>query len=188
MQFLPHRWAVSVSKVALPDDRIAKPLAMSCGELIAAVPSMDDKPRALQLPHAQLTEAIIGAFYDVAGELGHGFSEEVLCRAMAVVLTERGFTVGREAELPVRFHGQLLGVFRADLVVEDTVLIEVKVSADVQPYAEVQLINYLKAAGGGLGLLLNFGKRAEVRRKVVGDPTDSLPLLRAKQPNNASHP
>lgn len=94
---------------------------------------MDDKPRALQLPHAQLTEAIIGAFYDVAGELGHGFSEKVLCRAMAVVLTERGFVVRREADLPVRFHGQLLGVFRADLVWRDTVLTSLPLLRAKQP-------------------------------------------------------
>ncbi len=142
---------------------------------------MDDKPRAGHLPHAHLTDAIIGAFYDVAGELGHGFSEEVLCRAMVVSLKERGLRVKREAELPVHYRGQLIGVFYADLVVEDTVLLELKVSADVQPYAEVQLINYLKAAGGGVGLLLNFGRRAEVRRKVVDDPNDSLPRLRTAE-------
>ncbi len=142
---------------------------------------MDDKPRAGHLPHAHLTDAIIGAFYDVAGELGHGFSEEVLCRAMVVSLEERGLRVKREAELPVHYRGHLIGVFYADLVVEGTVLLEVKVSADVQSYAEVQLINYLTAAGGGVGLLLNFGRRAEVRRKVVGDPNDSLRLLRSAE-------
>jgi GxxExxY protein len=140
---------------------------------------MEDKPRSLQLPHAELTNTIIGAFYDVANELGHGFSEHVLCRAMAIALKERGLAVRSEADLPVHFHGQLIGVFQADLVVEETVVLEVKVSAEVQSYAEVQLINYLKAAGGRLGLLLNFGRRAEVRRRVVGDPVNSLPLLRA---------
>ena len=137
--------------------------------------------QASQYPHAQLTDTIIGAFYDVANELGHGFSEEVLCRALAVVLKERGLGVQREVELPVHFHGQVIGVFEADLVVEGKILIEVKVSAEVQPYAHVQLVNYLKAAGGGLGLLLNFGRRAEVKRKIVGDPLNSLPMLRTAE-------
>ena len=152
---------------------------------------MEDKPRSLQLPHAELTNTIIGAFYDVANELGHGFSEHVLCRAMAIALKERGLAVLREADLPVHFHGQLIGAFQADLVVEATVLLEIKVSAEVQSYAEVQLINYLKAAGGGLGLLLNFGRRAEVRRRVVGDAANSLPLLRAAiswQPDDSPSP
>ena len=124
---------------------------------------------------------MLGPFYDVANELGHGFSEEVLSRALVVVLKERGLRVRRRAELPVRFHGQVLGVFEADLVVEDKILIEVKVGTELQAYAHVQLMNYLKAAGGGLGLLLHFGKRAEVKRKVVGDPSNSLPLLRSAE-------
>ena len=152
---------------------------------------MEDKPRSIQLPHAELTNTIIGAFYDVANELGHGFSERVLCRAMAIALRERGLAVRSEADLPVHFRGRLIGVFQADLVVEETVLLEVKVNTEVQAYAEVQLMNYLKAAGGGLGLLLNFGRRAEVRRRVVGDAVNSLPLLRAAtswRPDDSASP
>ena len=71
------------------------------------------------------------------------------------------------------------GTFYADLVVEGLVLVEVKAAAAIEAYAEAQLLNYLKAAGGGVGLLLNFGRRVEYRRRVVGDdPSNSLPVLR----------
>jgi GxxExxY protein len=138
---------------------------------------MDTAKALPQLPHAELTEKIISAFYDVANELGHGFSEEVLTRALVIVLRERGLRVEGQVQLPVKFHGEIIGVFKADIVVEGKILIEVKVGSELQPYAHVQLMNYLKAAGGGLGLLLHFGRRAEVKRKIVGDPLNSLPLL-----------
>jgi GxxExxY protein len=138
---------------------------------------MDTDKTLPEIPHAELTDKIIGAFYDVANELGHGFSEEVLTRALVVVMKERGLRVDAEVQLPVKFHGQVIGVFKADLVVAGKVLIEVKVGTELQPYAHVQLMNYLKAAGGGLGLLLHFGRRAEVKRKIVGDAANSLPLL-----------
>lgn len=89
-------------------------------------------------------------------------------------------------ELPVLFHGQIIGVFKADVVVNRTILLEIKVGAEWQAYAHVQVVNYLKAAGGGVGLLLHFGKRAEVKRKVVGDPADSLPLLASSNPTLAA--
>ena len=102
---------------------------------------MADDTSARSFPHKALTDVIIGAFYDVVDELGYGFSEDVLCRAMEIVLAERGIQVRREVDVPVRFHGRLLGTFRADLVVEDTVLLEIKASAEIQPYAQTQLLN-----------------------------------------------
>ena len=75
------------------------------------------------------------------------------------------------------FRGHCIGTFRVDLIVNRTILIEVKGTAEIQSYAQAQLLNYLKAAGGGVGLLLNFGHRPQVRRMVMGDPANSLPLL-----------
>jgi GxxExxY protein len=129
------------------------------------------------LPHADLTERIIGSFFEVFGELGHGFSNAVLRRAMGVALRQANLRVQEEAPISVSFRGELIGKFQADLVVERKVLVEIKPDARIESYAEAQLLNYLKAAGGGVGLLLNFGRRPEFRRMVMGDPENSLPRL-----------
>lgn len=130
------------------------------------------------LAHSELTDAIIGAFYDVANDLGHGFSEDVLSRAMQILLVERGHRVRREVECEVAYHGCLIGKFFIDLVIDETVLVEIKATAELQSWQEAQLLNYLKAAGGGVGLLLNFGRTPQVRRRVMGNPLASLPHLR----------
>jgi GxxExxY protein len=111
-------------------------------------------------------------------ELGHGFSNIVYRRAMALVLRSEGHAVIEEAPLHVLFRGQLIGDFRADLVIDRVVLAEIKPSKEIEKSGEAQLLNYLKAAGGGVGLLLNFGHKAEFKRFVMGDPASSLPLLR----------
>jgi len=130
-----------------------------------------------EFPHAELTDSIIKCFYETYGELGHGFSEQVLCRGLAIVLRQAGLDVLEEVQMHAWFRGHCIGTFRVDLIVNRTILIEVKGTAEIQPYAEAQLLNYLKAAGGGVGLLLNFGRRPQVRRMVMGDPANSLPLL-----------
>ena len=128
-----------------------------------------------ELPHSRLTDRILRCFYDVNRELGHGFSEAVLCRALAIALDEAGMDVVAEARLEVSFRGRTVGKFDADLIVDRTILVEVKASAAIESYAVGQTINYLKVAGGGVGLLLNFGRKPEFKRLVVGDPLDRLP-------------
>jgi GxxExxY protein len=134
------------------------------------------------LPHADITAAIIGAFYEVHRELGHGFSELVYRRAVAIVLRQNGLDAIEERMISVTFRGSIIGTFYADIVVAGVVLVEVKVSSAIDKYAEVQLLNYLKAAGGGVGLLLNFGREATYKRFAMGaHPTNSLPALRMQQ-------
>jgi GxxExxY protein len=70
-----------------------------------------------------------------------------------------------------------IGKFYADIIVNRTVLVEVKGSRGIEPFAQAQLLNYLKVAGGGVGLLMNFGRKPEFKRLVVGDPERSLPTL-----------
>jgi GxxExxY protein len=118
-------------------------------------------------------------FFKASGELGHGFSEHVLRRAMVVLLREIGLRVLEEYSLEVHFHGHVIGKFVADLIVERRVLVEVKACSKIEPYAEAQLLNYLKVAGGGVGLLLNFGWKPEFKRMVIDDPVNSLPYLNA---------
>ena len=131
------------------------------------------------LPHAALTDRILNVFFHTFEELGHGFSESVLSRAMEVALTEAGMQVLKECELDVHFHGHLIGRFRADLIVDRTILVEVKGTATIESYAEAQVLNYLKVCGGGVGLLLNFGRRPEFKRLVMGDPNVSLPAVKS---------
>lgn len=134
------------------------------------------------LPHAPLTEAIIGTFFQVGRELGYGFSEKVCARALVIAMAEAGLDAASAVRLEVAYRGRIIGEFYADIVVNGTILIEVKATAQIEDYAKAQILNYLKCAGGGVGLLLNFGKRPEFKRFVVGDPHDSLPKLRVAGP------
>jgi GxxExxY protein len=144
---------------------------------------MTERSRATYLAHAATTDRIIGTMYDVHRELGYGFSEVVYRRAMALALRQAGATVIEEAPIHVQFREHLIGEFRADLVVDGCVLVEVKAGADLQPYAETQLLNYLKAAGGGVGLIINFGRSASFKRRVFGDAAStSLPNLNVAPP------
>lgn len=113
-----------------------------------------------------LTGKVIGAFFDTYNELGHGFLESVYEAALEVRLREAGIGLQRQVPIAVRFHGRVVGEFRADMLVENHLLIEIKAAAQLVPAHEAQLLNYLKATRLRLGLLLNFGPRAEFRRRV----------------------
>ena len=132
-----------------------------------------------QLPHSDITERVIAAFYAVHAELGYGCSENVYRRATALVLRQDGLEAIEEQSMNVVFREALIGTFYADIVVAGVVLVEVKAAATIENYAQAQILNYLNAAGGGVGLLLNFGRQAIFKRFVMGDPTNSLPALRA---------
>ncbi len=127
--------------------------------------------------HAELTGVIVGAFYDLYNELGHGFSERVYRNALAVLLRERALAVVVEQPIVVNFHGVRVGTFLADLIVEEKILIEIKASKEVEPRDQAQILNYLKAAGGGVGLLVNFGRQLTHKRFVMGDAAANLPNL-----------
>jgi GxxExxY protein len=133
--------------------------------------------RMLVYPHADLTGRIIDACYRVFRELGHGFAEKIYRRAVAIVLREMGLEAIEEREIKVHFHGALIGTYKADIVVASTIIVEVKAAKDLDTRDEAQLLNYLKCAGGGVGLLVNFGKTLEHKRRVMGDPQANLPNL-----------
>lgn len=121
----------------------------------------------LRLAHGATTHKIIGAFYDVYNALGHGFLESVYAGAMPIALLERGLTVEREVPFPVTFHDKVIGEYRADLVVESNILVELKAAERISPAFEGQLLNYLRASGISVGLLLNFGPRPTTRRMIL---------------------
>jgi GxxExxY protein len=120
-----------------------------------------------KLQHGELTEQIIGAAFEVHRELGHGFLESVYQRAMQVELLRRQIACEIEAPIKVKYKGVLVGDYRADLLVENIVLVELKVAKELNLADEPQLLNELKATGIKTGLLINFGMtKVEFLRRV----------------------
>jgi GxxExxY protein len=118
------------------------------------------------LAHRELSKRVIGAFYSTYNELGYGFLESVYENAFAIQLEQSGLSVHRQHPIVVNFRGHLVGEFRADLLVEDVLLVEIKSANALLSIHEAQLLNYLKATGLKLGLLVNFGPRPQFRRRV----------------------
>lgn len=116
------------------------------------------------LKHYEVTERIIGVFFDVYNELGSGFLESVYVEALALALGEAGLSVEREMLLTVCFRSRIVGRFRADLVVNGAVLVEAKACPRLHSAHEAQVLNYLRATVLEVGLLLNFGHRPHFRR------------------------
>jgi GxxExxY protein len=122
-----------------------------------------------------VTEAAIRSFYDSYNELA-GFPEFVLIRGLTVALEDEGLAVHREVSLPVWFRGRRLTSFRADLIVDPGVLIEVKCAAGIEPFHKVQLLHYLKATDIEVGLLFNFGKQPQFSRIVYENARKRRPI------------
>jgi len=127
------------------------------------------------LLHGEITHEIIGAFYDTYNALGWGYPESIYANAMPIFLAQRGMAYEREVLLRVTLEGIVLGEFRADLVVDKKVIVELKACDRLAGAHEAQLISYLKASTYSIGLLLNFGPKAELRRIIW---TDDLRVLR----------
>jgi GxxExxY protein len=117
--------------------------------------------------HSALTEMIIGTFYDVYNELGHGFLESVYQNSLRLALLEKGIYVEQEVPVQVLFRGKNVGDFRADLVVNGVILLELKTADTIAAAHEAQVINYLRATALELGLILNFGPKPQVRRLLL---------------------
>ena len=113
---------------------------------------------AKKLIDKKLTEKIIGACFEVSNELGFGFLESVYEKALIIALNERGFDVKEQVPLEVRFKNQVVGLFNADIFVENRVIVELKAVNSLKSEHVAQPINYLKATGIRVGLLVNFGK------------------------------
>jgi len=118
------------------------------------------------MKHEQLTEQIIKAFYKVYNILGYGFLEKVYENALYIELTNMGFKVEKQKSILVYYEETEVGVYYADLLVEDLIIVELKAVEAIATEHYVQLVNYLKATNMEVGLLLNFGKKPEVKRKI----------------------
>jgi GxxExxY protein len=118
-------------------------------------------------PHKEITEGIIGAAFEVYNNLGYGFLERVYHRALQVELLKRGIRAELEKRITVRYKDTIVGDYDADVIVEDTIIVEIKVAPQYDKRDAAQLLNELKATGLKLGLLLNFGRsKVEFKRLV----------------------
>ena len=119
--------------------------------------------------HSDITDKIIKAFYKVYNTLGYGFLEKVYENAIFIELQSMGLSVNKQEAILVYYENIEVGAYFADLIVENTVIIELKATESLCEEHEFQLINYLKATEIEVGLLLNFGKKPEIKRKVYSN-------------------
>jgi GxxExxY protein len=122
----------------------------------------------MALLHADVTEQIIGAAFEVHRVLGYGFLERVYRRAMIVELGLRGLQAIDESKIKVHYKGQIVGDYEADLWVNELVIVELKIAKEYNPFDEAQLLNELKATGVRVGLLINFGReKVQFKRFIL---------------------
>ena len=119
------------------------------------------------MQHKEITEKIIGCAYRVYNKMGFGFLESVYEKCFLIELSKAGLQAIAQQPITVRYDGEIVGEFVADIVVEDTIILELKSVRRLVKAHEMQLVNYLVATGKPVGLLLNFGEiKVEVKRKL----------------------
>lgn len=133
----------------------------------------------------ELTSRVIRTFHVVHDVLGPGFLESVYRRSLAHELTKRGFHVAMEVPAEVRYDGAVVGEFRVDILVESTLVLELRAARKLGPADERQLLNYLNAAGLEIGLLLHFGRTPAFRRVVAPrEPPPAADQRRFRSPES----
>lgn len=133
------------------------------------------------------TDRILSAFYDVYNSLGYGFLERVYQNALYQELRRRGFHCEAQKQITVYFKGQKVGEYFADILVNDSIILELKACECICHEHELQLINYLKATNIELGLLLNFGEKPQVKRKVFANERKENLRLSAASASSVCH-
>jgi GxxExxY protein len=141
---------------------------------------MPAKPDPAKLLHGELTEKVIGIFYEVYNDLGYGFLESVYENGLTLALTEAGLQVARQRLIDVWYRGSKIGDFRADMVVNDLLLLELKTSTVIDHAFEKQTQNYLRATNLEVALILNFGPSPQFKRIVFENARKDR---RGKKPN-----
>lgn len=120
----------------------------------------------MNILHKDITDKIIKAFYKVYNELGYGFLEKVYENALFIELQAMGLYCEKQKRIQVYYHEHIVGDYFSDIIVENAVILELKAAEALCEEHEFQLINYLKATEIEVGLLLNFGKNPEFKRKL----------------------
>jgi GxxExxY protein len=116
--------------------------------------------------YKSLTEKIIGIFYRVYNNLGYGFLEKVYENAMMIEFKRDDISAVSQYAIKVFYEGEIIGEYFTDILVDDKVIVEIKAVRSIAIENEAQLLNYLKATDKEVGLLLNFGPKPEIKRKV----------------------
>src|SRR6476620_8652291 len=124
--------------------------------------------------HQEVTRKIIGIFYAVYNELGHGFLESVYQDSLVIALKAEGRRLCTPVESPVWFRGNNVGNFEGDVLVENCVLLELKAARALDSTHQAQLLNYLRATEIEVGLLLNFGLKPEFKRLIFDNPRKAI--------------
>jgi len=119
--------------------------------------------------HSDITSLVLKAFFDVYNELGYGFLEKVYENALVIELENLGLEVEQQIPIKVLYGKAIVGDYIADIVVNNLVILELKAIEKLNSIHEVQLVNYLKATDIEVGLLLNFGKEPQYKRKVFSN-------------------
>ena len=120
----------------------------------------------MELLHEELTKTIIKTFYEVYNELGYGFLEKVYQNSLYLELKNKGLKVEAQKRIAVFYKGTEVGEYYADLIVEDIIILELKAADYIIKDFENQILNYLRATDCEVGLLLNFGRKPEFKRKI----------------------
>lgn len=120
----------------------------------------------MHLLHQDLSSLIIKTFYEVCNELGYGFLEKVYQNALLIELKNRGLQVSSNEKIKVYYKGENVGDYYADIIVNNTIIVELKATEFIVEAFENQLLNYLRGTDCKVGLLLNFGKKPEFKRRV----------------------
>ncbi|SEG30584.1 GxxExxY protein [Flavobacterium urumqiense] len=120
----------------------------------------------MDLKHKELTDGILKTFYEVYNELGYGFLEKVYQNSMYIELKNKGYKVEAQNKIKVYYKGTEVGEYYADLIVENLIILELKAVDYIVKDFENQILNYLRSTDCEVGLLLNFGKKPEFRRKI----------------------
>ena len=116
--------------------------------------------------HKTLTAAIISIFYKVYNALGYGFLEKVYENAMMFEFSKADIPAIYQSPIKVKYENEVIGEYFADILVDEKVIVEIKAVKQIAPEHKAQLLNYLKATDKEVGLLLNFGPKPEISRKV----------------------
>ncbi len=116
--------------------------------------------------HSEITDLILNAFYKVHRKMGYGFNEKVYENSLAIELRKSGLVAMQQQEIEVFYEQESVGTYFADIVVNNLVIVELKAAKQIASEHEAQLLNYLKATRIEVGLLLNFGPKAAMKRRV----------------------
>ena len=141
-----------------------------------------------RLIHEELTKSVLGAFFEVYNTLGFGFLESNYGSALQIELRLRGHVVQREVPLDIFYKGRLIGSYRIDMIVDRSLVIEIKSAASLPTTARRQLLNYLRGSGLSVGLVLHFGPTPSFYRQVCSTQSTGPSEARPRDPRDRRNP